>query len=191
MASDQDKWNARYTENISSELTPAAVLSTCEHLLPSSGKTLDLACGKGANAIFLAELNLESHAWDISDVVINQLKELANNQGLTIHAVARDVVLQPPEHESFDVIVVSRFLDRDLISALKHAICPGGYIFYQTFIKDKVDAEGPENPEYRLGQNELLSLFQDWIIRYYREEGTIGDTSAGFRNQAMLVAQKN
>jgi hypothetical protein len=42
-----------------------------------------------------------------------------------------------------------------------------------------------------LGENELLKLFTGLRLRVYREEGSIGDTSAGLRNEAMLVAQQS
>lgn len=190
MDTDKSKWNTCYAESNKSEFKPAAVLITCKHLLPSSGKSLDLACGRGANALFLAEIGLESYAWDISDVAIGQLSILSKERNTVIHTETRDVVTSPPTQESFDVIVVSRFLDRELIPILKQAVCSKGLIYYQTFIKDKTSDEGPNNPDYRLSENELLDFFQDWIIRYYHEEGSIGDTTKGFRNQAMLVAQK-
>lgn len=191
MESDQSKWNTRYTENNNTELSPATVLTTCKHLLPSSGKSLDLACGRGANAIYLAKIGMESHAWDISDVAIDHLTQLATQQNLKIHAEVIDVVSEPPIPESFDIIVISRFLDRNLIPALKQAVRSQGLLLYQTFIQDKVSDAGPNNPDYRLGENELLNLFGDWTIRYYCDEGSIGNVSEGFRNQAMLVAQKN
>jgi len=37
---------------------------------------------------------------------------------------------------------------------------------------------------------ELLSLFQALHVLVYREEGQVGDTTRGWRHEAMLVAQK-
>jgi len=100
------------------------------------------------------------------------------------------VVAQPPEAGSFDVIVVAHFLERALAPALMAALRPGGLLFYQTFIKEKVTDRGPGNPSYRLGRNELLKLFPSLEVVVYREEARIGDTTRGFRDQAMLVASK-
>ena len=57
--------------------------------------------------------------------------------GLEINCEARDVLQYPPEPNTFDVIVVAKFLDRQLIKHLRHAIKPNGLIFYQTFIKNR------------------------------------------------------
>ncbi|MCW8828638.1 MAG: hypothetical protein OQK94_06240, partial [Gammaproteobacteria bacterium] len=64
-------------------------------------------------------------------------------------------------------------------------------LFYQTFIADRADpAIGPANPDYLLAPNELLRLFPDLVVRLYREEGVLGDTAKGLRNEACLVAEK-
>lgn len=187
--SDSEKWNQIYTGGGRCAAT-ASVLSENLHLLPARGDALDLACGEGANALLLARHGLNTAAWDISDVALKRVSALAQAQGLKVRVEQRDVGAQPPQRGSFDVIVVSRFLDRPLIPRIIEALRPGGLIFYQTFIKDTVGAGGPANPAYRLDDNELLRLFSALRLLVYREEGAIGDSAGGFRNEAMLVAQK-
>jgi tellurite methyltransferase len=186
----RDKWNKHY--HSCSDVYPdaAEVLLQNQHLLPEQGEALDLACGRGANAICLAENGLTTSAWDISSAAIEQLSNYAKGKNLNIKTEIRDVSAQPPETDSFDIIVVSRFLDRNLMPYLKTAIRNNGLIFYQSFIKDKVNYAGPKNPDYLLDRNELLNFFNDWKLLIYREEGITGDTDKGFRNQAMLIAQK-
>ena len=186
---DQAKWDRIYTDSAEKSAEPCRVLSSCSHLLPAEGEALDLACGRGGNALYLAARGLTTHAWDISTVAVAALSERANRNGLQLIIEQRDVSAQPPAPESFDVIVVSRFLDRNLATALCAALREGGLLFYQTFTREKVSATGPNNPAYRLEPNELLQLFQSLHIIYYREEGSVGDTSQGFRNEAMLIAQ--
>lgn len=185
----RQKWNARFRDRGS---TPAAarVLVDNQHLLPASGRALDLACGLGGNAMLLAEHSLETHAWDISDVAVARLQEQARQKGLALHAEVRDVTLDPPTPESFEVIVVSRFLERDLVSVLIQALTPNGLLFYQTFTRDAVGAYGPPRRAYRLVDQELLSLFLPLHLLVYREEGRVGDTTRGWRNEAMFVGQK-
>lgn len=186
----KDKWDKHY-KSCSTDLPKAAdVLYQNQHLLPASGDALDLACGRGANAVCLAENGLAVSAWDISPSALEILTSIANEKKLIINCETRDIVLQPPEPDSFDIIVVSNFLERELVDMIKRAIKPGGLIFYQTFIKDKVDEIGPKNPDYLLNCNELLTFFSDWNILHYREEGMTGNTEKGFRNQAMIIAQK-
>jgi SAM-dependent methyltransferase len=168
----------------------ARVLADFEHLLPATGRALDLACGTGGNALLLAQHGLETWAWDISDTAVTQLQALARDSNAGITVQQRDVVCLPPDPGSFDVIVVSRFLDRDLIPAICRALREHGLIFYQTFTREKPPGCGPGNPDYLLEVNELLFLFKSLRIIYYREDGNIGDTARGFRNEAMLIAQK-
>jgi tellurite methyltransferase len=186
---DAERWNRRYGD-ITDTPEPLQVLSENRHLLPARGRALDLACGLGANALLLAEQGLDTHAWDISAVAIERLGEQARQAGLTIQTTVRDVIGQAPEPETFDVIVVGHFLERSLAPALMAALRPGGLLFYQTFSRLSVDDSGPSNPAYRLAENELMQLFAPLKLRVYREEGRCGDTTRGFRNQAMYLGQK-
>jgi tellurite methyltransferase len=185
----QKKWDGIYTQR-EGEVTAASVLLENQHLLPAKGRALDLACGLGGNAKALANAGLEVDAWDISPVAIKQLQQEAQSKKLTINAQVHDVIAKPPATNSFDVIVVSFFLDRDLCEKLMLALKPGGLLFYQTYCQDKVNQIGPQNPNYLLADNELLRLFPNLKMRVYREEALLGDHQKGFRNLAFLVAEK-
>jgi tellurite methyltransferase len=185
-----DKWNRRYASIEITTIQPARVLVENTHLLPKVGCALDLACGLGANARLLAKQGLDTVAWDFSTVAISKLSAYAGQVGLPLHAEVRDVELNPPPERSFDVIVVVHFLERRLAPDLITALRPEGLLFYQTWVREAVDKAGPDNPDYRLASNELLSMFSPLRVLVYREEGTVGDTRRGFRNEAMLVAMK-
>lgn len=182
------KWDQRYrkTEGLPE---PALILRDYGHLLPIRGEALDLACGLGANALWLAERGLRVSAWDISSVAIESLSALAKTQGLSVEARVRDLMTDPPAPASFDLILVAHFLDRALCPAIAAALRPGGLLYYQTFSRECVSDRGPANPDYRLASNELLQLFPDLIVRAYRDEGRTGDTSRGTRDLALLVGQ--
>jgi SAM-dependent methyltransferase len=182
-------WNTRY-QTTTDIPPPCQVLSDYVHLLPTTGTALDLACGLGANALLLAGYGLETYAWDYAETALERLKTFAQAQKLQIHTQVRDVVVSPPPPATFDVIVVCHFLDRSLVPALVHALKPNGLLFYQTFTRTCVSDWGPKKPEFRLADNELLQMFADLQIVVYREEGKIGDTAQGFRNEALLVARK-
>lgn len=195
MASDEldpkDKWDRIYRAAAKESIpAPARVLTENAHLLPPAGTALDLACGLGGNALFLAGRGLETHAFDISAEALARLDAFAARLGLRVRTEVRDVVLGPPSAASFDVIVVSRFLDRSLARPLMAALRPGGLLFYQTFTREKTAAIGPSNPAYLLAPNELLDLFRELRLVVYREEGSIGDPAQGFRNEALLVGWK-
>jgi SAM-dependent methyltransferase len=186
----REKWNSRHGV---AEKRPsvARVLEENLHLLPESGTALDLASGLGGNALALAGQGLDVTAWDLSPVAIQRLQGFAAEAGLVnLQAEVRDVEEQPPAPASFDVIVVSYYLERSLIAKLIQALKPGGLIFYQTFTAIAVGDEGPANPAFRLGDNELLDLFRPLKLRVYREENRLGDLQRGARDIAMLVAER-
>lgn len=191
MSSDlQKKWDKRYRESSSNEPKAAQVLWENRHLLPKTGDALDLACGLGGNSLLLAEAGLQVQAWDLSPVAVEVLQSRSAHGMDNLQAEVRDVLTHPPQPASFDVIVVSYFLERSLAQALCAALRPGGLLFYQTFVRDKVNQEGPSNADFLLAENELLSLFAGLRLRVYREEGRLGDTKQGLRNEALFVGQK-
>lgn len=190
MTDAREKWDAIYGEKQQMPAPPSRVLLENRHLLPERGEALEIACGLGGNAVFLAEQGLAMTAWDLSSIAASRLQDYARSRGLPIQCEARDVVQKPPLPGSFDVIAVAHFLDRLVIPQIIAALRPSGLVFYQSFTLSRVTETGPSNPEYRLGDNELLRLFYSLKILVYREEGRVGDLSRGFRDEAMIVAQK-
>lgn len=186
----KEKWERRYADEALSAPPPARVLSDNAHLLPRQGKALDLACGLGGNALFLAKRRLKAHAWDFSPAAIEKLKGFAREANLSVQAEVVDVETAEIKAESFDVVVVSRFLERKLIPSIMALLKPEGLLFYQTFTRQKVAGIGPQNPQFLLRENELLALFSSLTLLAYREEGRVGDLSQGLRNEAYLVGQK-
>jgi 2-polyprenyl-3-methyl-5-hydroxy-6-metoxy-1,4-benzoquinol methylase len=184
------KWNERYANS----MVPNQVINVLElnmHLLSGEGKSLDFACGLGGNALRLAEMGYESHAWDISDKAVEVIQEFAQERQLKLFTRQCDLSIEKLEKESFDVIIVSRFLIRELADNLINALKPGGLLFYQTFTQARIDSnDGLKNSNFRLQDNELLVLFSELRLCFYREEGKLGDINKGFRNEAMLLAQK-
>ena len=186
----KQKWDLRYADGDPAAASPCAVLKQFAHLLPPDGAALDLACGLGGNARFLAGRGLVTRAWDLSPVAIGKLRAHAEAHGLPLRAEIRDVERQPPQADAFDVIVVSHFLDRALAPSLAAALRPGGLLFYQTWTREAVDDRGPGNPDFRLAPNELLRLFPNLRLVAYREEGLFGNPAEGLRNEAWLLAAR-
>lgn len=185
----REKWNDRYRA-ATGELQASLVLQENQHLLPQTGRALDLACGLGGNSILLAEQGLNVDAWDIADVAIAALQELASRRQLPIQAAVRDIESNPPHPDTYDVIVVSYYLNRDLVPALIQALKPGGLIYYQTFTRQRISGRGPRREEFRLDDQELLHLFSGLQVLFYREEGCVGDVQKGFRDEAMFIGRK-
>ena len=185
----QNKWDGIYSDH-TGLVEAAEVLRKNRHLLPVAGKALDLACGLGGNALLLAAHGLSVDAWDISPVALAKLQEQALYQRISI--VTRQCHITPAIllPNSYEVIVVSRFLDRSLCNAIMTALKREGLLFYQTFTRDKSDQLGPSNPNYLLERNELLTLFAPLSLVYYQEYASVGDLRQGNRNEAYYIGQK-
>ena len=186
----QQKWDAHYAQVDYDKLQPCRALLENSHLIPTEGAALDLACGLGANALYLARHGLTTSAWDLSPVAIDALQERALAEGLAVNAEVRDLSVDPLPAEAFDLIYVGRFLERSLCPDIENALRPGGVLVYQTWVAGKVSDEGPSNPDFLLADNELLRLFSNLSVRYFRDEGGLGDLDQGSRNQSVLIAQK-
>jgi len=188
----QSKWNNIYADVDINRQSVSRVVEDNGHLLPMQGRALDLACGTGGDAIYLANHGLLVDAWDISDAVIEKLGFYALEKALPINAETHDIKEHPPAENTYDVIVVAHFLDRELMPILIQSLKPGGLIFYQTFSKVVTSTyTGPKNMAFRLDENELLDLFSDLQLIVYREEGLLGDLQRGFRNEIMYIGQKS
>ncbi len=183
-------WNQHYLTREVEQQTPSDVLIQNVHLLPETGKVLDYACGLGANGCWLAHRGYDVTAWDASGIAINKIQQYCEQYSLKIDAAVRDLENNPPVSEQFDIVVVSFFLHRETLKNLKQILKPGGLLFYQTFSGEQRDGRGPSNPDYRLKSGELLKVFSDMQILYYREDQEYGDKSQGMRDQTLLVAAK-
>ncbi|MGH8119701.1 MAG: class I SAM-dependent methyltransferase [Gammaproteobacteria bacterium] len=187
---DAEKWNAKHHAGGHDRSEPVQVLRDYRHLLPREGEALDLACGTGANALFLARHGLVTSAWDISDQAISVLRTRASENNLILKTRICDVTDTCLPEQGFNVITVSYFLERTLFPAILNALRPGGLLFYQTWLRERITDKGPRNENYRLGTNELLQLCSGLHIILYREEGLIGDPGRGLRDEAMLIGQR-
>lgn len=185
----KEKWDRIYqTANVSPAII--AVLKEYAFLLPEAGRALDLACGLGENACFLADKGLSVDAWDISSVAIQHLEKRVNLLKLPVYPSRCAIEANLITKNLYDVILVSRYLDRELTQAIMEALKPSGLLFYQTFTRQKTVLAGPNNPDYLLSENELLHLFSGLSVLHYRELGVTGDTTQGLRDEAQLVARK-
>ncbi|SMG67372.1 [weak similarity to] tellurite resistance protein TehB, partial [methanotrophic bacterial endosymbiont of Bathymodiolus sp.] len=108
-----DKWDKIYQSDVSPR-EPASVLADNLFLLPQKGAALDLACGLGANALVLAKQGLTTEAWDISAIALRRLQQQADAHALPIKTFTREITPDSFTSSYFDVIVVSRFLDRSI-----------------------------------------------------------------------------
>jgi len=133
------------------------------------GRALDIAAGKGRNAFFLAERGFQVEAVDISEVAIQEGRRAAEEKGLSVNFRQADLEQTELPEGIYDLILNFNFLQRSLIPKMKMALKPGGYIVFQTYLIDQQVLGHPSNPAHLLGRNELLELFRDFRVLYYRE----------------------
>ena len=104
---DRDDWNARYDQ---SELIWSAAPNTFvrEHTADlEPGRALDLACGEGRNAIWLAENGWDVVATDFSDVAISKAAALADHRGVSVDFRVEDAAALSSHETGYDLVVIA------------------------------------------------------------------------------------
>ena len=184
-------WNAVYTEKSVENSTPADVLLINKHLLSSGGKALDYACGLAGNGIYLAKKGYDVKAWDMSDVAIEKINQHAKKNNLSLIAEMHDLENNSPEIQNqFDIVVVSYFLHRKTLRHLYDFLKKDGLLFYQTFSGLQYKEQGPSRESFRLKKSELLEVFSDMQLLYYREDDESSNESESKQGQVYFVAKK-
>ena len=113
------------------------------------GKALDIACGEGRNAIWLARQGWEVTAVDFSPVGIEKAWQLSD--GVEVEWVVADVTLYEPT-TTFDLVVVFylHVLPEDLAAVMQmatEALAPGGTLFAVGHaVRNMTDGHG--GPQY-------------------------------------------
>lgn len=136
------------------------------------GTALDLACGLGGNSLFLAGLNYQVQAIDISDVAIEFVNEQAAKDHLNIETRIGDLTEMMDRQwlkEPFDLIVITYYLDRKLFPIVKNLIKDSGYFFMETYFYSPHSENKQISDQFKLQPNELLKEFKDWGILYFEE----------------------
>ena len=155
---------ARPAEDLEAAPTPL-VVETAQRL--ASGKALDLACGAGRNALWLAQLGWNVTAVDGAPAAIEILRRRAADQGVTVDARIAD--LEKGEYfiepAAWDLLVIAYYLQRDLFEPAKRGVVPGGTLIAIVHI-----TEPGEEPTYKRARpGELRGYFDGWEILHYRE----------------------
>lgn len=190
MKLDQKRWDERFKgKGFAFGKEPNPFLKKHIHLLPK-GKALDIAAGEGRNAVFLARQGFDVDAVDISWVGLKKAQKLAGEIGVKINTTYADLNAYQIEKEKYDLIANFYFLRRSLISQIKKGLRKGGWVIFETYILEQrnIGTEGPKDPKYFLKPNELLRLFKDFRVLFYRE----GIFKEGGRRKAVasLIAEK-
>ncbi len=145
---DRLKWDRKHA----ARQEPPTVNALVQQYAPEAprGRALDLACGLGQNAIFLAGLGFAVDAVDISPVALARI----DHPG--IHTICADLDTYPIERACYSLIIVTFFLDRRLFPAIMGGLAPGGMLIYQTATRA---CQKMRNPAFKLASGELAQAF--------------------------------
>jgi len=121
----------------------------------AGGSVLDVACGNGRHARYLAARGLQVLAVDIDH---SALTGLAGIDGIQTRTADLEGGPWPFAGSHFDAVVVTRYLHRPLLEPMVAALAPGGVLIYETFAAGNERYGRPRNPEFLLQPAELLDL---------------------------------
>jgi SAM-dependent methyltransferase len=187
---DRARWDERYAAGDWADIgEPARILEDAEAWLGEPGLALDVACGAGRNALWLARRGFKVVAVDISWEGLQRLQRRARDEKLDIHIVLADLENFALAPDVFDLIINTRFLLRTLFPAFHTALKPGGLLLVETFNVDEIEVLGGDiRRAYALERGELKQVFGDFEMLLY-EEGVF-EEAEGERGLARMVARR-
>ena len=118
------------------------------------GRALDIACGEGRNAVWLAEQGWRATGVDFSEVALAKARQLADAHGVEAEWVAADLVGYRPEPRAFDLVIVfylqvTAAQRRMILHAAADAVAPGGTFLLVAHDSSNLEHGhgGPQEPE--------------------------------------------
>lgn len=139
----------------------------------TSGKVLDVGCGTGENALYLAGLGFEVWGIDRAPTAIEKAKDKASKRGITANFIVYNALELQLLKNKFETVIdcglFHIFSDEErpiFASSLSFVLCPGRKYFMLCFSDRKPGSWGPR----RVGQAEIQATFsKGWMINYIRE----------------------
>jgi len=180
---DKTRWDNKYLNNSIPDTPVKLITQYAKHA--TVDRALDIACGMGRNSKYLASIGFKVDAWDISSVAIDSLKNLP-------HIYPKEVDLDNAEFpiETYDLIICTFFLKRELFPQISKALKPGGIFLYETFVYHPENKRNPSNRSYLLEEGELEAAFDhEYDIIHLKEYWEI-DMEGEKSLKARMVAKK-
>ena len=169
---DRERWDRRYAN-------PNKYLHAAPHRLlrqyAARGEglhALELACGLGHNALWLASQGYTVDALDISLAALRKARAEQVRRGVqNVHFIVADLDHFPLPRTAYDLVVVFRFLDRRLFPAIRQHTRPGGLVIYETFNLRQLERRPTFRTEHLLEDGELPRLFPGWDVIEASDDG--------------------
>lgn len=186
------RWDERYnTGSYQPRPEASAFLESWIPRLPV-GRSLDIACGAGRNALRLAEAGHQVQAVDISSAGIEMARAETAERGLDVEWVVADLDTYQLEAATYDLITVIRYANPGLWPRLAQSLAPNGWLLVEHHMQTELDVLGPTASSFRLQPQELLEAFASLRIIYYEEAvepaDHPADTGQGMYAVVRLVA---
>jgi SAM-dependent methyltransferase len=187
MPSSQSEWDAKH--RLAAEAPPSEPASIVRELLPllPRGPALDIACGTGRHALFLAARGQHVTGVDYSGVALEVLEVHARSTHISVRRHDRFHVAARPGQDGlelihanleetqlpercYDLILCVQYLQRALFPQLIQALRPEGVLLMETFTSAQLEFPGGlRNPDYLLETGELRGAFPELRVLFYRE----------------------
>ena len=185
---DRSKWNRRYREGAYSlRPGPSALLENWVGRIPP-GRALDVACGAGRNALYLAAQGFQVDAVDISAEGLQRARASAQHAGLCINWMERDLDEPLRLEHRYQLILIVRYVNLPLVRRLAGHLAPGGYLICEQHLVSDADVIGPANPAFRVKPGELQEAAGELQILQL-EEALVRDPDGSTAALGRLVAR--
>lgn len=160
---DLPAWESRHKAEVS-EKPPLPLVTQIAETLPP-GKGLDLACGTGRHALWLAQRGWNVTAVDGSPAAISILQKRKGELAIDTRVANLERHEYSIEPEAWDLILISLYLQHDLFERAKRGVKKGGILIAIVLLSD---TENPRKHSVRPG--ELKAYFDGWDILHYSED---------------------
>lgn len=181
---DKNRWDEKYKNN---HPIPTKVPEVVEKFssLASGDRALDIASGTGRNAKFLAKNGFIVDALDISPVGLSKLDGIEN-----IITYEVDLDNYQLKKNSYDLIVCTYYLNRNLFPQIENALKEGGIFIFETFMHHEENTKVPSNKSFLLNKGELEATFNDRYELLYIHEFMDNILCGEKAMKASMVAKK-
>ncbi|MDA0833018.1 MAG: class I SAM-dependent methyltransferase [Planctomycetota bacterium] len=174
---DRERWDQKYSDRMVPDLVMADEWLMDHAAKSNRGRAIDLACGLGHNAIWLAQQGWQVDAVDISPVGLSIAKKFAMIQSTDVNFICADLeglflVYHQQMETSYDLVSVFRFLDREhLPEIIPRLLKPGGLLIYETFSRKQLDRDDShiKDARFTLSPGELPRLYSSLSVVAHEE----------------------
>ncbi len=186
---DRDKWDKRYRDGAYAERThPSEFLQDWVGKIPT-GRAIDLACGSGRNALYLAKQGFDVDAVDISAPALDRAQKTAQGMGVSVNWLEHDLDEPLQLEDSYQLILIIRYVNLPLIRQMTANLAPNGFLVCEQHLETEAEVIGPTNAAYRVSSGDLLTVAEGLDIKHL-EEVLVPDPDGRTAALARLVAQK-